>query len=138
MITEKRKRFNALLAFGRLTNSKPHILESYGVESTLELTEKQLDDAIEKVEQILSKMKATTGHEIRSWRHKCLKVMTECGVNTQDWNAINAFMLDKRICGKHLYQLDTNELIVLHRKLHNVRDNKLSKQEEINRLASMN
>jgi hypothetical protein len=64
-------------------------------------------------------------------------MIAACGVDTQDWNAVNAFMLDKRIAGKHLYELSIPELTSLQRKLHAVAENiKLKKEEEIKALEA--
>ncbi|HLO59020.1 MAG TPA: hypothetical protein VK172_14915 [Lentimicrobium sp.] len=129
-LKQKRRRFNALLAAGQMMDAKEHILSGYGVSSTLDLTEPELDGLISRVEKLLAQKKDDTDKAIREWRHKCLRKMNECGINTNDWNAVNAFMLNKRICGKHLYELDLKELQVLHRKLHNVRDNIIAKRQE--------
>ncbi len=134
----KRQKLNALLAYGQMIDAKPHILESYGVSSTLDLSENELDELIIKVRQIIDSKNKHTSIEIRQWRHKCLCMIKECGIDTNNWNAVNEFMLDKRIAGKHLYELSSGELQSLHRKLHNVRDNKLKKAEEISRLTKAN
>ncbi len=137
-IKQKRQRFNALLAAGMMMPAKKDILSGYGVESTKELTEIQLDDVIRRVTAIINQRKVDTDRTTREWRHKCLRMVKECGVDTQDWNGVNAFLMDKRICGKHLYELTIDELMTLHRKLHNVRDNKLAKQHEVKRLTISN
>lgn len=137
-IKQKRQKFNILLHYGHLMEAKPHILAGYGAESTKDLTEKQLDELIIRVQAIINK-KQTEGDQLtRQWRHKCLRMMHECGVDTHDWEAVNAFCMDKRIAGKHLYELTTDELQVLHRKLHNVRDRKAEKAEKIENVAFQN
>jgi hypothetical protein len=135
---QKRRKFNALLAVGQMMNAKEHILSGYGVESTMDLSDVQLDDVIRRVEDLLNKKSQEADKLTREWRHKCLRLIKECGIDTNNWSAVNAFMLNPRICGKHLYELNTDELQVLHRKLHNVRDNKLKKQQDIQRLATQN
>jgi hypothetical protein len=119
-------------------HAKAYILEGYGASSTLELTEKQLDDIILRIEKIIKQQKEEKDSELRYWRHKCIRMIAECGINTQDWNDVNAFILNRRIAGRHLYELDINELKELHRKLHNVRDNMLRKQNELKQIAIMN
>lgn len=125
ILKQKRKLFHVLLAKTKQMASKQFILEGQGVQSTIELTEEQLDALIDWAGNIYDQQQNTADKEIRNWRHKCLRMMAECGVNTNDWAKVNAFMLDKRICGKNLYELKTvDELRNLHRKLHNVAKNK--------------
>lgn len=134
----KRRKFNALLAVNQLMDAKGHILSAYGVESTLDLSELQLDDVIIRVEKMAHEKHRAANALTREWRHKCLKIMRECGVDTDNWSAVNEFMLNPRICGKHMYELSNADLQVLHRKLHNVRDNRVKKQIENERLAKSN
>lgn len=137
-IKQKRQKFNILLHYGHMRDAKEHILGSYGVTSTTQLTEKQLDEVILRVQHIVDEKQEAKDLQIREWRHKCLKMIRECGVDTSDWNAVNAFMLDKRIAGKHLYELSLAELAILHKKLHNVKANIDKKCTEINRLQTQN
>ncbi|NJM14044.1 MAG: hypothetical protein HC896_00425 [Bacteroidales bacterium] len=129
-IKQKRQRFNALLAKGKLVHAKAAILDSYGVDSTMKLSDVQLEDAINRVELMIKRSLIDAEKPVRAWRHKCLRVIRECEVDTNDWQAVNAFMMDKRVAGKPLYELTIDELPVLHRKLHNIRDNKREKQQE--------
>ncbi|MBN1187012.1 MAG: hypothetical protein JXB49_32340 [Bacteroidales bacterium] len=137
-IKQKRQRFNALLAVGQMMSAKEHILSAYGVKSTTELTVEQLNDAINRVEKLVEYKNQQVTAEIRKWRHKCLRMMNDCGVDTNNWDAVNAFMLNPRISGKHLYELDVNGLQILHRKLHSVLKNKQIKRQENERLALLN
>jgi hypothetical protein len=137
-IKQKRQKFNTLLYYGQMRDAKEHILSGMGVKSTTELSEKQLDQVIDRVQRIVDERQSTQDKQVREWRHKCLLMVNACGIDTKDWNAVNAFMLDKRISGKHLYELTQTELVELHRKLHNVKANKDKKQAEINRLKTSN
>jgi hypothetical protein len=121
-----------------MTDAKPHILGGMGVQSTLQLSEKQLDDVIKRVEDLVNRKQTDADRHTREWRHKCLRMVQACGIDTRDWNNVNAFLLDKRIAGKHLYEMDIQELIVLHKKLHNVRDNFAKKDLEEKRLTTLN
>ena len=123
IIKQKRRLFNTLLAKTHQMSAKQYILEGQGVNSTTELSEKQLDWLIDWASDILANKRTDADRDVREWRHKCLRMIALCGVDTQDWNKVNAFMLNKRICGKHLYELTTEELMTLHRKLHNVAAN---------------
>ncbi len=138
VIKRKRQRFNILLRTGHMTNAKEYILGSYNVNSTTELTEKQLDDAILRVQRIIDEKFEPKDLQMRELRHKCLRMVAACGVDTQDWKAVNAFMLDKRIAGKHLYELSIPELNSLQRKLHAVAENINIKKQQETRLQIMN
>jgi len=137
-IKQKRRKFNALLAVAHMMEAKKWMLAYYGVDSTTELSEKQLDELIAKAQDLVNKSKEEQDFKMRKWRHRCLRMMAACGVDTQDWNAVNAFMMDPRICGRHLYELNVPELMTLHRKLHNVRDRKAAKKHDIKWIAIQN
>lgn len=137
-IKQKRQRFNALLAVGQMMSAKEYILDGYGVRSTTELTPDQLDDAICRVEKLVDQKNQQVNADVRLWRHRCLRLINACGIDTNNWDAVNEFMLNPRIAGKHLYELNVMDLQVLHRKLHNVLQNKRTKQQETEHLALRN
>ena len=62
----------------------------------------------------------------RRARSLVLRLLEDYGIDTGDWEAINAFCRDKRIAGKDFGRLDEEELEGLRRKLHAI----LRKQEE--------
>jgi len=127
----KRRRFHALLHVTLMADVKESILESYGVTSTMDMSEDDLDVIIAWLEDLLVKKKQEAPKDIRELRHKCLRMMSECGIDTKDWNAVNRFMMNPRIAGKHLYEIESvSELQNLHRKLHNVRDRKNERAEK--------
>jgi uncharacterized protein YecA (UPF0149 family) len=137
-IKRKRQRFNALLYYAKMREAKEGLLAGYNAESTSELTEQQLDELIERVQAIIDEKGADADKIVRQWRHKCLRMIAECKVNTQDWNAVNAFMMDPRIAGKLIPELSLNELQALHRKLHNVRDEIIKKEKALTDKISQN
>ncbi|MGQ1889157.1 hypothetical protein ACT29H_01820 [Thermophagus sp. OGC60D27] len=117
-IKRKRQLLHALLfKLGALPNKKD-ILSSYGVTSTTELTEQQLDDLIERLKIAINKRYNTT-RTIRQWRSNVLVMLNKCGVyaDNNDWERVNKFLLDKRIAGKMLYEMNIEELKTLYRKL---------------------
>ena len=68
--------------------------------------------------------------DLKRKRSMTLRLMTTLGVNTQDWRAVDAFCLQKRIAGKKFASLDIEELRSLERKL---RAMVRKQQEEPNR-----
>ena len=104
-----------------IMSSKAEILASVGVDSTLELTENELDDLIYRLKQMdLARYEPTP--LMREWRSNVLTVINQLGIyaNNGDWTKVNAFLLDSRIAGKLMYELTVPELKVLHRKLKSI------------------
>ena len=58
--------------------------------------------------------------ELRRWRSVCLKLMQKLGIDTTDWNRVNAFCQDGRIAGKVFRELPPEELEVLSKKLRSI------------------
>lgn len=121
-LKQKRRAFHALLAKNMMLEAKGYMLESYGVHSSLELGESALDELISRLRRILGEKETDINKNVRQLRHKCLRIMSEIGINTQDWEQVNKFMLNPRVAGKHLYALDENGLRALRLKLYAIRD----------------
>lgn len=51
-------------------------------------------------------------------RSRVLALLTRYGINTKDWEAINAFCLSPRIAGKAFAELTRDELTALAKKMH--------------------
>lgn len=135
--TQKIKKFHALLAVNQMMAAKSHVLSEYGVDSTLQLTNEELDQAIERLQNLQHQKSSPVTDEVRSLRHKCLRAMSKY-IDTRDWSRVNAFMLDKRILGKHLYEASVVELHSLHNKLHSIKDVYVAKDNQIKRLTLLN
>ncbi len=120
VIKLKRKRAHMLLSNAHLLEAKDDILAGFGASRLRDLSEQLLDELIIRVEELIEEKHSDASQLVRSWRHKCLRMVQECGVDTSDWNRVNAFLMDKRIAGKHLYELNVSELVTLFNKLHNV------------------
>lgn len=121
-LKQKRRVFHALLAKNMMLEAKGYMLESYGVHSSLELGENALDELISRLRRILGEKEADTDKTVRELRHKCLRIMSEIGVDTKDWECVNKFMLNPRVAGVHLYDLGEDGLRALRLKLYAIRD----------------
>jgi hypothetical protein len=136
-IKNKRQHLYFLLKNNNLLQAKEHILAGYGVEHISDLSEALLDEAIARIIDIAIAKEAIASREVRMWRHKILRKMSEF-MNTTDWSNVNTFMLDKRVAGKHLYECNVSELKVLLRKISKIsevikeRDNKLARTALLN------
>lgn len=53
-------------------------------------------------------------------RSRCLLLMQKLGIDTSDWQRVNAFCQDRRICGKPFRYLVVEELAGLERKLRSI------------------
>lgn len=58
--------------------------------------------------------------ELKRNRSVALKLMTRLGVDTQDWQRVNDFCRDARICGKEFRRLSIEELKALSVKLRSI------------------
>jgi len=97
------------------------ILEPYGVGSTADLNDAQLDELINRYDPgALAKSAATP--EIRALRSELLGICQQMGIyqTNNDWGKVNAFFMNKKIAGKMLWQLGEPELLMLRRKLHSI------------------
>lgn len=113
------------------------ILEPYGVTSTKDLTEAQLDKLIASFTHT---NKSDAPLEVRAARSLNLKLLMELGVydNTGDWTRVNAYLMDKRIAGKLLYQMTIEELKALTVKLRAIIMKNAQDAREIKRLTISN
>lgn len=112
--------FHVLLGKVNAMKNKQDILSAYGVSSTLDLTDQQLDDVLDRV-RTSANNRYTDDPLVRFWRSNVIKMVNKYGIDTNNgWESFNAFMLDSRICGRLLYELDVEEMKVLCRKLHSI------------------
>ncbi len=84
-------------------------------DSLREMTRTEYDaccDAMERITGIRSEQKKK--------RSACLKLMQQMGIDTTDWNRINAFCQDQRIAGKPFARLTNDELDALAVKLRSI------------------
>jgi hypothetical protein len=116
-IQEKRQHLHMLLVHNHMIAAKEHVLAAYGVERMRDLSEQQLDELMQRIANIAEQKQ--NENEIKHWRHLCLKAMSSF-IDTNDWNRVNAFMLSKRVAGKHMYECSVDELKILHRKIKNI------------------
>lgn len=61
---------------------------------------------------------------IRLQRSAVLKRLQQIGVDTSNWKAVNSYLSDKRIAGKMLYEMTSDELTALIPKLESIKRKK--------------
>jgi hypothetical protein len=113
------------------------ILSAYGVESTKDLTNEQLDELIKKYSAEYNRPATDAVSKLRS------RVMTELNkigiyATNNDWDAVNRYLLSNKIAGKLLFQLSEQELKDLLKKLYSIEAKNELKQSEIERLSILN
>lgn len=93
------------------------ILRAYGVYSTTDLSVQQLEELIKKYRNT-----PPANDNIRRLRSEALTVLNKIGIyaDNDDWSSVNNYMMDKRIAGKLMYQMDEYELQGLIRKLRSI------------------
>ena len=113
------------------------ILEPFGVTSTKDLTEAQLEQLIKTFSH---DRKSDAPLEVRNARSVVLKLLMELGVydNMGDWTKVNQFLMDKRIAGKLLFQMELGELKALTAKLRAILAKDIEQKREIRRKINQN
>jgi hypothetical protein len=124
------RKLHAMLNELGIAHSKSDILASYGVNSIRQLTDSELINMVNRVQDI-KLQKSSTNTRLRQLRSRVLTILNQMGiyVSNNDWQHVNAFLLDKRIAGKLLYELTVDELECLMPKLRSIAAKFREKQE---------
>ena len=91
-------------------------------DSLKEVTYKEYKDICERMQEMVTSagLGNATREELRHCRSVCLRLMQKLGIDTTDWNRVNAFCLDGRIAGKVFRDLTTDDLWNLSVKLRSI------------------
>lgn len=114
------------------------IMKPYGVESTSDLTTEQLDELLKRFSS--KYFRTPPDAEGRRLRSIAITLLTKYGVYTtnDDWHRVNRFLMDRRIAGKLMYEMDTDDMNALIRKLRKMVSDKEKKDSDILRLMNLN
>ena len=138
----KNQYVHVLLHQGNLRPHKADLLTGYGVESVSDLTDAQIDDFTERLKSMVATNKSDAPKEIRKWRSNCIAAAEDyLGyrlLGETAWGNFNKFMLDPRISGRMMWELDEAELRTLHNKLRSMARKTGDKAEKENTIASKN
>lgn len=162
-LKQKRQYFHQLLIQLGEARYKEVIVEvKFGVESTTELTEKQIDELINDAKSRLHNNNRNQPRKpqdeqrlLKMWRNKCLLVLNERGIvaTPKDWTAVNQELAKKQfqwiltdaqverglINHKGLYAFQTLDgLKKLFKQLCSIRDNEQAKAKQLKDLALKN
>lgn len=116
----------------KLTTNKQDILNLWGADSFDDLTEEQLVECQKFVYDAYVGRTTEPTAAVRRLRSQAMTLLNKLGkyVVNDDWQAVNAYLLLRRICGKLLYMLSQGELVALVAKLRAIKDKKEKKLEE--------
>ena len=131
------RKFHALLNETDMVKFRQSIIEGYGVDRGRDLTDEDLQHAVNK----LSEMKAVeVDVKKRKLRSIVLSILQKLGIyqNNNDWAQVNGYLLQPKIAGKMLFELDVTEIDALIIKLNSILTKKEKKDIEINRLKANN
>lgn len=126
--TKLNRRFHALLNELGMMDRKDDILSGYGIESSRELTDFQMTELIDSLED---EKRSRSESSIKHHRSVVLRLLTDIGVyyvNPHEgkyttWERVNAFLNSPKIAGKELYKMNEQELQILERKLRTMKFN---------------
>ncbi len=113
------------------------ILANYNVKSTKGLTHEQLDELIDKYN---TSNKKPADEDVRKLRSEVLTQLNELGIyaTNNDWSNVNHYLMNEKIAGKMLFQLNTQELKELKKKLYSVIAKNEKNKSEVQRLSRLN
>ena len=134
------RRFHAALATQGIMEHKESIISPYGVESTTELTIDQLKELVASYSLDTRQQRANAPADIRTLRSDILTTLNKMGIYVvnNDWSSVNNYMMDKRIAGKMLWQLNKEELLALRKKLHSIFSKLMDASTDIERQQLLN
>lgn len=122
----KIRRINTLMSACRLIPNREDILALWDARTYDELTDEEIIQ-LQGFMELAHRTKTTPAPDnIRRLRPQVLAHMTKIGMyaSPEDWQKVNRFLLQKRICGQLLYMLDAGQLQALVRKLRAIGDKK--------------
>ncbi|MCT4590537.1 MAG: hypothetical protein N4A71_22105 [Carboxylicivirga sp.] len=160
-LKQKRQYFHQLLlALGEERYKEVIVEAHFGVSSTKDLSEQQLNILIDDARKRLGnnpqpKQDKQSSKVLRMWRNKCLLVLNERGIKAtpKDWTAVNqelskkqyqwvlnpAQLANDQVNRKGLYAFRTaDDLKKLFKQLCSIRDNEQAKAKELKDLALKN
>ena len=91
-----------------------------------ETTQQEYNKMCRDMEQVAGYDEFVEGirRQLRRKRSVCLKLMQQLGIDTTNWNRVNAFCEDTRIAGKAFRHISIDELEVLAVKLRAIKRKK--------------
>lgn len=100
-------------------------------ESLREMTNKEYDALCDAMQQMDRSYKAREicREELRKKRSAALKLMQKYGIDTTDWDRVDAYCLNPRIAGKKFARLTVEELEMVAIKLRIIQRKEIDKND---------
>ena len=92
---------------------------------------------IASMEKVIQK-NTSPDEVLKRYRSAIQHRLQKHGINTANWTEVNAFMKQPRICGRMLWELNTDDLKALLPKLEAILAKDTEIKEELERLKQMN
>jgi hypothetical protein len=141
---QKNSLVHKLMFAAGVRDHKEALLEPYGVDGVSDLSDTQIDELIERLQRLpqLKSKKTDTPKEIRNLRAVIIISAEQyMGIKISDpdsWDRFNKLMLNSRICGKFLWELNEDELKALNKKFRVMNSNKTEQRHKENFMAMQN
>jgi hypothetical protein len=127
------------------TNMRAHkedLLSGYGVSSVTELSDTDIDALTERLQTLADTVKSNASASIRKQRSNVIIAAENyLGfriLGADAWGVFNKLLLNPKICGKMMWELNETELKALHQKLRSMGRKKQTKITNENRVAVQN
>ena len=104
--------------------------------SLREMTEHEYKAMIQHMEDVIERK--PNERQVKKLRSGILLRLQKHGVDTTSWDAVNRFLMDPRIAGKLLFEMNIEEMQSLTGKLESILAKDLKRQQNINRLMALN
>ncbi len=113
------RRLHAAMANTGDSYIKDEIKQVYGVRSTTEMSEYEINEAIRVINARTGYYQALRNEDMRLWRSKILSALQSMGIYAHegDFGTVNAFLTDRRVAGKLLYEMSFDELKACYRRI---------------------
>lgn len=134
------RKMHAILRELGIQSAKPHILAGYGVDHTSELSDQDLQHLVDRLEEMKTNRMNYQDTELKHWRSVLMNLLNRYGVyaTADDWNHVNRFLLDKRVSGKLLYEMNLQELKQCCVRVRAILKVKSEQKEKYERLTILN
>jgi hypothetical protein len=138
-ITDKRRIAGAAMSAAGCLNYKADVLSPYGVERIRDLSEWQLDDLISRLNTITAN-KNNAQAAVRKARSTILNLLDSLGIKAKDgdWTRVNQYLMNPRIAGKLLYEMDEYDLKATAKKLRAISRKRQKEEAELARFRNDN
>lgn len=121
---------------------KEDLLSGYGVESVTELSDTDLDALTERLQSLADTVKSNASASVRKQRSNVLIAAENyLGfriLGADAWGVFNKLLLNPKVCGKMMWELNEVELKAVHQKLRGMGRKQQTKANAENAVAYLN